>query len=221
MKRDISQIKFGSKYITPRVQIDIMDQTRLTRWRLASACLRENQYIWGQYATPYERIPELEAGCPIYEYRAKDLNVNFVDSQVKNWPSGGLLGREDKLLRSLLLSFATAAYGGIHALAWNEYFATAPERHWWRFSSVFVAASGVLISLRTINVRACAPGLEIIWLRVDLSFLVTPLTWLIISAGIIYLVARSYLVVEALNSLRQLPINAYQTPRFVQSIPHL
>ena len=211
------------RYIIPPVQINITE-VRLTKWRLASAVLRENQQIWGQYAKPYERIPEVEAGCPIYEFRAKNLKANFIDPQVEKWPGDDLLGREHILLRSLLLSFATTAYGGIHASAWIEYFVTAFERGCWRFSSVFIAASGVFMSWRTINSRAfdrfsniendCL--FDILYISV-----VTPLLVSTLVAIIIYVVARFYLVVEALISLRQLPINAYQTPRFVQSIPHL
>ena len=210
------------KYITPRVQID-MTGTRLTRFRLASAVLRENQHIWGKYAKPYERIPQVEAGCPIYEFPAKNLKANFLDPHVSNWPGDDLLGREDKVLRSFLLSFATAAYGGIHASAWNEYFVTASERHWWRFSSVFVAAGGVVISLRSIGKPTLNrfDDIKNVWLRVVSSILLLPLAALIFHAGYTYVVVRSYLVVEALISLRQLPIDAYQTPRFVQFIPHL
>ena len=196
----------------------------LTGWRLACAVLRENEHIWGQYATPYKRIPEVEAGCPIYEYRAKDLHANFIDAQVKNWPGNDLLGREDKLLRSLLLSFTTATYGGVHASTWYQYLVTASERHWWRFCSVFIAASGVVMSLRTISSQAvnCLMNIERNWLRVLLYIFVgAHLACLALAASLIYVVARSYLVVEAIISLRQLPINAYETPRFVQYIPHL
>lgn len=210
------------KYITPRVQIDITG-TRLTRWRLASAVLRENQHIWGQYARPYERIPQVEAGCAIYEFRAKDLNANFVDPQVENWPGDGLLGREDQLLRSLLVSFATAAYGGIHALAWNGYFATASERRWWRFSSVFLATSGVVSRWWPITgtLDRFLSESENICLQLTSLFLMLPIAVLVFFAIATYVVVRPYMVVEALVSLRQLPINAYQVPRFVQFIPHL
>lgn len=219
-KRNVSRSKIPH-YITPPVQIDTTGIT-LTRWRLASAVLRENGHIWGQYATPNKRIPEVEAGCPIYEYKAKDLNANFIDPQIKDWPGNDLLGREDKFLRSLLLSLATAAYGGIHASAWNQYFVTPFERHAWRFSSVFISASGLVMSLRTIgsrvmqhvdHVKGC--------LVVAVVILAIPSASLAVYASYTYVVARSYLVVEALFSLRQLPINAYQTPRFVQFIPHL
>ena len=209
------------KYITPRVQIDITG-ARLTRWRLASAFLRENQHIWGQYAKPYERIPQVEAGCPIYEFPAKNLKASFVDPQVKNWPGDNLLGREDQLLRSLVLSFATAAYGGIHASAWNEYFATASERHWWRFSSVFIAASGVVINLWPIIVTLDRFSYsKNIWLRLVSKILMLALRLPVGAAGGIYIVVRPYLVVEALVSLRKLPTDAYQVPRYVQFIPHL
>ena len=221
-KRNISRTKIP-RYVTPAVEINITE-VRLTRWRLASAVLRENQHIWGQYAKPYDRIPEVEAGCPIYEFQAKNLKANFIDPQVKNWPGDDLLGREGILLRSLLLSFATAAYGGTHASAWNEYFVTAFERGCWRFSSLFIAASGVVMSMRTISLHAIDRfnNIENNWLAGILYVsVVMPLTVSALVAIIFYIVARFYLVGEALISLRQLPINAYQTPRFVQSIPHL
>ena len=41
------------------------------------------------------------------------------------------------------------------------------------------------------------------------------------SVILIYLFARAFLVFEALYSLRQLPVAAYQTPVFTQYLPHL
>ena len=220
MKRNISRSKIP-QYITPRVQIEITG-IRTTRWRLASAVLRENQHIWGQYATPYERIPEVEASCPICEFKARDLNTNFVDPQIKNWPGDDLLGRGDKLLRSLLLSFATAAYGGIHTSAWNQYFVTASECHWGRFCSIFIAASGVVMNLRTIGSQAVDRMMNIErywpWVLVYL-FIGMPLAYSAITAGSIYFIARCYLVVEALIGLHQLPVDAYQTPRSLSKAP--
>lgn len=197
---------------------------RLTRWRLASAVLRNNQHIWGQYARPYEKHPEVEPGCPIYEFPAKNLRANFIDPRVSNWPGDDLLGREDKVLRSFLLSFATAAYGGIHAFAWNAYFATASERHWWRFSSAFVAASGVVFSLRLIGTPMLNCFYKVHknnWLIFGMLLLAIPLVGSVLFLSVTYIVVRPYLVVQALISLRRLPVNAYQTPRFVQFIPHL
>ena len=157
--------KQKSVHWTERHEIPLhiyITEIKLTRWRLASAVLRENRHIWGQYAKQYTRIPEVEAGCPIYEFPANCLKANFVDPQVSNWPGNDILGREGEVLQSFLLSFATAAYGGIHALAWNEYFATASKCHWWIFSSVFVAASGAVFSLRPIRNRP--------WIRLDMEF---------------------------------------------------
>ena len=59
-------------------------EIRLTRWRLAFAVLRDNQHIWGQYAKPYETYPEVEAGCPIYEFPAKMIQPDFIGPQVSN-----------------------------------------------------------------------------------------------------------------------------------------
>ena len=193
-KRYVSQSSVANN-ITPPVQINVT-RTRLTRWRLACPVLRENQHIWGQYAAPYKRIPEVEAGCPIHEFRVSDLNTNFVDPQSKNWPGDDLLGREDKLLRSLLLSLVTAVYGGIH--------------------------SSAFMSLRTIGSRVMQHANPVEVCRVFALFMLAiPLANLAVCACVTYVFARSYLVVEALFSLRQLPINAYETPRVVQSIPHL
>lgn len=205
---------------------------KLTRWRLASAVLRENQHIWGQYARQYIRIPEVEAGCPIYEFPAENLKADFVAPQVKNLPGDDLLGRGDYFLRSLLLLFATAAYGGVHVSAWHEYFVTEIERHWWRFSSIFIAASGVFLSFTTaVNLMRSRtavshgkdhmPNLEGGFWAGLAGRAVVIVACTAGAAIVIYVAARSYLVVEALISLRQLPITAYQTPSLVQLIPHL
>jgi len=78
------------------------------------------------------------------------LNENFVDPNIGNWPGKDFLGQANTFVPVAILSLATAAYGGLHAAAWNEYFPSLSERGLWRFAAVFIAASGVTWSVVTV-----------------------------------------------------------------------
>ena len=206
---DMPTRKHVRRWRKPLVQIELTE-TRLARWSLVALFLKQHEKIWVGFRQSYPRVPRAATGSSVYEYH---VNVDFFDFNPANWPSEVFLGREKKKLRTLLLSLVTAAYGCIHASAWNEYFPSTPERNLWRISSVVIAFSGVVISLRGSKI-----DLRVRWLPKPWS----TLSWIGLNIfELIYVLLRSYLVIEALVSLRRLPVGAYETPRFVQYIPHL
>ena len=116
------------RYFKPPVEIE-MTSTRLTRWALAASLLQQSGDFWDDYRRPYERVPQVAADCPVYEYPNDLLDKIFIDPDTHNFPHFGI---EHPVLRQV-----------------------------------------------------------------------------------------SYLVVEAVISLRQAPVKVYETPRFVQCIPHI
>ena len=92
-------------------------------------------------------------------------------------------------------------YGGIHAIAWNGHFPTLVEQRMWQAAAVLVVAmAAILFGLGALQHIP-----------------------MVLSASIVtlYATARLYLVVEAFISLRSLPLGAYSTPSWVDTLPHI
>ncbi|KAL8660892.1 MAG: hypothetical protein Q9202_006124 [Teloschistes flavicans] len=176
-----------------------LSSTTLTRWHLAVPVLESYPHVWYRYRQPCERRSEFRDDIPVFEYPASLLKREFVVNEIATWPGSDLVeGRlDDYGLRIFALLFITSAYGGLHAAAWKDYFPSVTERIMWRVSSLIIAAS--------VPIFMCGAGVPILG---SLLF-------------ILYVASRFFLVVEALISLRQLPVAMYETPRFVQYIPHL
>jgi len=131
----------------------------------------------------------------------------------------------------LALCLSALAYGGLHGAAWRDSFPTPTEHFLWRISSVYMAASGVVLtalwmciwrddmkarSSRTTSGlaerKASSSGTT--------SALAERIRGLILLALVLfllgYLFARVFLVVEAFIALRALPSPAYRTSDWMQ-----
>lgn len=211
------------RWSKPRVKLDL-NCTALTRWKLMLSVVRAHQPIWDRYKSSYHRedAPFLHK-YTISEYPAHLVRDNIIDPKIKNWPGKELLGQRNRVIPIAILNLATAIYGGLHAAAWYEYFPSSSERHLWRFSAVFIASSGVTWNVVSVICKKL-PSFFVAkhWLAELIAFLYFLLVSLAyLSAISIYLFARAFLVFEALYSLRQLPVAAYETPLFRQYLPHL
>ncbi len=94
----------------------------------------------------------------------------------------------------------------------------------WRISSLYIMFSGLLWS--PINLLAHLSG-SVWWLWYDLLAGKAPyiqrmaILSLCALGGLLYVVARLYLVVEAFSSLRALPVGAFLCPSWLLTVPHL
>ena len=115
--------------------------------------------------------------------------------------------------RAVLLASAIcsgAFYGGMHTLRWNDYFPSETERMLWKISTC-IGAAGV-VPLTTLAM--------IVWMKPPR--LVSLLCWvLFIATGLAFVAARMFLLVESFVSLRDLPVRAYETVQWAESIPHI
>ena len=220
------RVKHTKYYVPPdRIHVNV---TTLVRWDLALTFMSEYPAIWNQ-----KRLSAKNAGAPpdhsVWHYPDHLLKEPYIHTRSHFWPRKDLLGHNFSFYPNIAFSFATGAYAGIHAVAWNEYFPTNGERYFWRFSVLFIAGSGIMFgvfcsicALRNHLYSSAGDSrvFRCLWSFLDLSlgfllgvgFFVPPL---------LYLVSRVYLVVESCYSLRRLPIDAYKTPRWTQYIPHL
>ena len=141
-----------------------------------------------------------------------------------NWFSSGLLSNFRGVLMGMALWLASMAFGGVHAAAWDGYFPSNLERWLWRSCSVYIMASGFL--WLCINfLGQVSRSFDNYWdnivagggsraVNAVVGFLCT-------ICGFAYGFARLYLLVEAVISLRRLPVAAYNTPDWSELIPHL
>lgn len=148
----------------------------------------------------------------------------MLQQRAGNWPNKGSIPPYEGKVMGIALWFASIAFAAIHVAAWNEYFPLLLERWLWRSSSLYLAwAGGIWLS---INVLALlSKNFAKLWDTADTGraskwayFTLIPICTV---CGLSYAFARTFLVVEAVISLRQMPPNMYITPNWPQIIPHL
>jgi hypothetical protein len=121
---------------------------------------------------------------------------------------------------------ASAAYGGVHALAWNEVFPSPMEKLLWKISALFIALSGcscsIFLSLRKLYVDTSTLNMFRRLFHFLDSDLFDVLLGLICCLVLVFWVfARAFLIIEAFINIRELLINVYATPTWAQFLPHL
>ncbi|KAK0105190.1 hypothetical protein ONS95_004414 [Cadophora gregata] len=148
----------------------------------------------------------------------------LVVRRARNWPSDFLLPGLKGETMGMTLWLATMIYGGVHIAAWNEYFPTETERLLWHLSSVYITRSGLLWLLMNV-MGAVSPWAKSYWHR----FIALQAFWIeyvfygviATACGVLYILARAFLVVDAVVTLRQIPAQTYATPEWSEIIPHL
>ncbi|KAI1757955.1 hypothetical protein F4782DRAFT_536656 [Xylaria castorea] len=152
------------------------------------------------------------------------ISEELVVDRPRNWPGDDLVRHMQGHLMGIILWSASTVYGAVHLAGWNEQFPTSIETWFWRASAAYIVFSGVLWSL--LNTMGHLSG-SVWWYWYDIlattkrrnSHVVIYILCFI--GGSLYVVARVYLVGEALVSLRRLPESAYQSPSWVLTVPHL
>jgi hypothetical protein len=118
------------------------------------------------------------------------------------------------------LAIAGFLYGGVHLAAWHTPFKTKIEENLWKISAVSLAASGPL--------GVCVIFISRSWKierEYDMSlsrFLLTCLLMFILPvAGVVYVVARVYLIAESFINLTYLEQSIFVVPNWLQYFPHI
>ena len=160
---------------------------------------------WGKYARLFNNSEILEH--PL-RYR------------MRNWPAeeflaGGGWGSAGTTNTIIVFTLAGLVYGGIHLLAWYEPFHTHVERLLWRISAITIAASGfTLVLWFWISIDLLEIG------RVSSKVLETFGYFTTILGILLYLFARTFLVVECFISLPYLPDSSFSQPQWSYYFPH-
>jgi hypothetical protein len=120
------------------------------------------------------------------------------------------------------LFLVSTLYGLLHTFSWNSHYPTLVEQRMWRISALIVPCGGygvvafILLWLAVLAVFSPAAEDKVLWKR--LGRIILLLSPLVISC---YVAARLYLIIEAFISLRSLPEGAYDTPNWLNVIPHI
>lgn len=230
-----------------RVVPNLTDATQSTRWQLAATAISSYHPLHSKL-TPHASadIEKSRRAMRLYPEMPKRIQrrpsvattttkpcetgwlvcqaEQLVTTHASNWPADELLRGFPGIMMGATLWFASIGYGAVHLAAWSAEFATVVEGWFWRSSAIDVALSGVLWA--AINIIS---GLSstVWWYWYDaLEGGISKANYVFIGVlcaigGFLYVVSRAYLVVEAFVSLRMLPVEAYISPSWVLSVPHL
>ena len=152
------------------------------------------------------------------------FSEELVVDRPRNWPGDELVRHMQGHLMGMILWFSSTIYGAVHLAGWNQIFPTAVEQWFWRASAAYIVFSGLLWSF--LNLLGHVSGH--VWLY-WYDFLAenvqrrSHILIYILSAigGTAYVIARTYLVVEAFVSLRALPASAFESPSWILTVPHI
>ncbi|KAK4693587.1 hypothetical protein P7C71_g3848, partial [Lecanoromycetidae sp. Uapishka_2] len=197
-----------------------LDAGQQLRWNLAAAAVTAYSGIRQRFREiKYTGIDGKESIC-LVEEEPEELLVRYSS----NWSTRGLLHGEHGLIMGIILWFASMAFGGIHAAAWHNYFPSEVEAWIWRCSATYITWSGLVWLTINLSAKIYKP-IDDLWIGQRLSKAPWVKSWVIAMicaiCGALYIFARLYLVIEALISIRELPLGAYQTPDWTEIFPHL
>lgn len=238
-------------FLTYEEEIDledtVVDWKGQAEVRLRLACLAIRQYSAvrillrrpicdadRKYTTALAAYPEMPKVCRRKRDREAMLqNISpwlecdvqhLVCHTASDWPHDGLVRTTGGLIMGTVLWAASIAFSAVHIAAWNAGFPTEAEAWLWRFSSMFIGFSGLLWAFLHVMAELSAT-LWWTWYDVVIGEASQILTMLVTAlcsmCGVIYILARAYLVVEAFVELRSLPTMAYAIPQWSVSIPHV
>lgn len=112
-----------------------------------------------------------------------------------------------------------SVFGGIHCIAWNFVFPTKVEQLLWRISAISVTALGTLMLFMVeVTFRLQAQSRLEAPSRFEVSWRIGALNSLFI---FLYVIIRSYMIVEIFIGLRMLPVGVYQGIDWISFVPYL
>jgi len=143
-----------------------------------------------------------------YWRRPKDISLPITIPVGEGKALRDVFGGEVQRLTAAI----TCIFGGCHLIGWDFLYPSLVEQLLWRISSISCLVIPFLLSLSFAFILMCdSPGaLFANFLPISL-FILTPL----------YVLVRTYLLVEVFVSLRSVPAGVYQTVNWSLYFPHL
>jgi hypothetical protein len=158
---------------------------------------------------------------PVGEYlKSHCLNLDL------NLDNTGLI-RDRLIIINLMMPATSMVYGAIHISSWNYFFPTLWERDFWRLNSVLTTISVPLLVVYHISLYLWNKGTTYAraynsWSAASVAILVI---FLILFApfalfGVLVIVSRIYMFVQAFVSIREVPKGVYVSVNWLELIPH-
>lgn len=192
---------------------------QLLRWSLAAEAIREYPAIRRRFTSVLQNNDPNESTMYLVELHPEEL----VQEHCSNWSTAGLEPGDYGLVMGISMWFASMAFAGIHAAAWHSFFPSQTEAWLWRCSAIYIMWSGLVWCLINLVAKVAKP-FDDYWNSIRLPYAPfassTSLVVVCFLCGSLYTFARIFLVLEAFISIRQLPLDAYETPDWAQIIPH-
>jgi hypothetical protein len=210
-----------------------IDDVALERWNLTLSAFRTYPHIWTKFQRQKTTsTPTDHPSWIVWEYPSSECQLSLLNPRIPDRPWKDLLEWKHKWTRWALLATCASVYGAIHVSAWMHYFPNNMQRDWWRYSAITIASSGPLFLFHGYVSAAFDFLLDPTFSGVPLLLLSRVATVILgfdVFAGIylfpfIYAYARTWLPIGAFISLRDLPVEVYQSTRWsevMQAIPHL
>ncbi|KAG8820356.1 hypothetical protein FRC17_010187 [Serendipita sp. 399] len=110
-----------------------------------------------------------------------------------------------------------SVFGAVHLLAWSSPFPTATMLHWWRYSSIALTVSPVVVLLGTMTVIKYLEKSGPLWARIW-GF---PCFLALIAGLLAYVIGRATTLILAFRTLNSLPPEAFRTVRWTDLFPHI
>lgn len=133
------------------------------------------------------------------------------------WSSCTSFGKNKIPLQADVISLSVAmVFGAVHCAAWSYAFPSLAEKQMWRACAIAIAAiplpmAGMFAIFNPFRALAHGTGRIEKYLQVALMAL----------CGLLYIIARIFLLVLSFTTLRHLPLSAYQTVQWTTWIPHI
>lgn len=201
-------------------EVNAPDNEQNLRWCLAAEAISKYPAIKQRFKTIAFTHVEGNQATYLQEERPEELLVTCST----NWSTEGLLPGQFGLVMGMVLWSVSMVFGGIHAAAWATYFPSKVESKMWRFSSLYISSSGLVWCIINMLAKLWKP-VDDYWTRTVLPHppiaKSIPIVACCVVCGVMYILVRVFLVIEAFISIRQLPASAYETPDWTQLIPHL
>lgn len=184
-----------------RPHLIVSPETAL-RWKLAYLEKKRNENRHGLWQHSWQLLWRLEGSVKV-----RRRNFRFSHPL-----------RDATSLMGIII--AGLSYGGLHIIAWAAPFASSAEMYLWRISSLAIAVSGFVVLGTKLLADACDYVPENLTDLMD----VVSTVWIVVVAmpfGLLYVLARGYLVVECFVNIAHLPDSVYQVPAWSQYFPHI
>ena len=208
----------------------VFDDLRKRSYNIAEMCHKNSETLLDASQAAFKAAFHLNTTIVQVPLRTRNkktsfwgsvFNADLITNQFISFPkveddSPNEFGKSWQLTHAkrlwLFSVLASAFYGGMHALKWYAQFPTTAERLLWQISSC-VGAAGIL------PITAFGPDFfDLLVPGADSRF-----AWRVFGflTGLLFVLARSYIIVESFLSLRRLPQSAYQAVSWTNSIPHV